>query len=115
MQIPYDVKFTLNTEVQDRGSYWAVYLEEVGMTAYGRDEESALAKADQMVDDVMESFGDEPDPLAAFEEYMKSHDVKYTVEPVGRPEIVPEIRGRHVDSARRSRTLERRLEHAVSG
>ncbi len=108
-----NIKITLTHIVQDRGDYWAVLLEELGMTAYGRDRDSAIAKAEEIVDDLFESFESEPDPFAACKEFMDAHGVDYSLPQPELP-IFPHSSIQPINSVRTSRTLEKQIQHATT-
>ncbi len=108
------LELDIKASVQDRGDYWAVYSEELGITAYGNNEQEAIANFEETMDDLLESFDAEPYPLAACREFMDAHGVKYSIEPVVTATtalVAPPVWVPHVVSERH-RSLKRSAEYA---
>ena len=80
----YQVDLKLDVETQQRvgqGEYWAAVLTQLGIAVYGDSRDEALAKVDDTVEVLLESFEDYPDPVAALKEYLAVHDVRYELTP----------------------------------
>ncbi len=79
------IEACVEISLEDRGDHWAAHLKGLDATAYGDDKQGALASAEAMIDLVLESFDDLPDPAESARQYFTSHGVKCTITFEGTP------------------------------
>ena len=77
---------------EDRGSYWAGTIEQIGTTVYGDSFEGLKARADEAMAALYKSF-DQLDKLTA---YLNTRGITYSVRD---PSTPPSMRRRHMEIA----------------
>ena len=73
------ISFTVNFTVEDRGDYWAAYMEPPGMTVYGDTESAVMSRAIQAMDSFKNEFATDGDGLQQIRAYLDAHDVPSSV------------------------------------
>ena len=66
------LKITFDVLTDDRGDHWAALVEQIGTYVYGDDEASALKRADELIEFLVDSFRDNS-TFQQFREYLDSH------------------------------------------
>ena len=74
--------FTINVSVEDRGDYWAAYIEPLGMTVYGDTESDAMGRVIQAMEFFKDYFATGSDGVQRFRAYLDAHGVPVTTDVV---------------------------------
>ena len=69
------IAFTVNVSLEDRGDYWAAYIEPSGMTVYGDTKAAAIDRVDQALDFFMKNYAKGDDGLQKLRAYLDWHGV----------------------------------------
>ena len=69
------IAFTANVSLEDRGDYWAAYIEPSGMTVYGDTKAAAIDRVDQALDFFMKNYAKGDDGLQKIRAYLDWHGV----------------------------------------
>lgn len=69
------LSFTVKVSVEDRGDYWAAYLEPPGMTVYGDTESAVMGRVIQAMDSFKNEFATDSDGLQQIRAYLDAHGV----------------------------------------
>ena len=69
------IAFTVNVSLEDRGDYWAAYMEPPGMTVYGDTKAAAIDRVDTAMDFFTKHYADGADGLQNIRAYLDWHDV----------------------------------------
>ena len=73
------LRFTVNFSVEDRGDYWAAYIEPPGMTVYGDTESAVMGRVIQAMDSFMNEFPTGNDGVQQLRAYLDAHGVPSSV------------------------------------
>ena len=73
------LSFTVKVSVEDRGDYWAAYMEPPGMTVYGDTESAVMGRAIQAMDSFQNEFASGSDGLRQIRAYLDAHNVPSSV------------------------------------
>lgn len=69
------IAFTADVSLEDRGDYWAAYIEPTGMTVYGDTKAAAIARADQAMGFFTKHYADGDHGLQKIRAYLDWHGV----------------------------------------
>ena len=69
------LSFTANVSIEDRGDYWAAYIEPLGMTVYGDTESAAMGRVVQAMDFFKNEFATGNDGVQKLRAYLDAHGV----------------------------------------
>lgn len=69
------LSFTVKVSVEDRGDYWAAYIEPPGMTVYGDTESAVMGRVIQAMDSFKNEFATGNDGVQQLRAYLDAHDV----------------------------------------
>lgn len=69
------IAFTADVSVEDRGDYWAAYIEPTGMTVYGDTKAAAIDRVEQAMDFFTKHYAVGDDGLQKLRAYLDWHGV----------------------------------------
>ena len=69
------LSFTVNVLIENRGDYWAAYIEPLGMTVYGDTEAAAKDRVFQAINFLKKYFATKDDGAQKFRAYLDAHGV----------------------------------------
>ena len=69
------LRFTATASIEDRGDYWAAYIEPTGMTVYGDTKSAAMGRVVQAMDFFKNEFATGNDGVQRFRAYLDAHGV----------------------------------------
>lgn len=73
------LSFTVKVSVEDRGDYWAAYIEPPGMTVYGDTESAVMGRVIQAMDSFKNEFAADSDGMQQLRAYLDAHGVESRV------------------------------------